>query len=94
MRQALKYLNFGTITRDQVESIRRTIVELEEQFEASREATQEWYDEAHAQRTAINRALHELDQWVYADGTAAYRVERAEAILREASNPASRSTDE
>ena len=30
---------------------------------------------------ALRRARHELDQWFLADGTAAYRVERAEAII-------------
>jgi hypothetical protein len=38
-------------------------------------------------RGALERAGHELDQWVYADGSAAYRVERAEEIIRTALAP-------
>ncbi len=32
----------------------------------------------------LRRAKHELDQWVFADGTALYRVDRAEKILNAA----------
>lgn len=35
-------------------------------------------------RGAAQRAWHELDQWVFADGTASYSVERAEQILARA----------
>lgn len=57
-----------------VHELERRVGSLEEQLEAA--------------QTAMRRARHELDQWVFADGTATYRVDRAEKILDAALNPA------
>lgn len=63
-----------TQMRDTERLLRERILDLQEQLEAA--------------QSAMRRARYELDQWVFADGSASYRVERAEAILDAVLNPA------
>lgn len=78
---------------EQLEQRTQNVIDCNERSRALVEKVIGLEEQLEAMQTAMRRARHELDQWVFADGTASYRVERAEEILDAAlgaSSPASR----
>ena len=72
--------------RDQAECVRlhNALVKAEalvDQMRRRAEAAEAHVREAEAVVEVVRRAKHELNQWAFSNGTAMYRVERAEEIL-------------